>query len=104
KCGKLPEPAGTFCPALASRDPAKCNSDVLKAHPPGVALCEAYVTEDAKRCPAAMEPECSGLVKGFAGFRKQGLEGAQEVDPNIAAGATGREACKPLLTKFEKTC
>src|SRR5262249_43762057 len=37
KCGKLPEPAKTFCPALASRNPAKCSSDVLKAHPPGVA-------------------------------------------------------------------
>ncbi len=99
KCGSSPEPTRSFCTALATRDPAKCSGVPKDMR----TVCEAMATEDVKRCPAG-DADCKGLVNSFAVFRKQGLDGAEEVDPSLAAAATGRDACKPLLTKFEKAC
>jgi hypothetical protein len=100
KCGSLAEPTRKFCTALASGDPAKCSGF---SEPDSRKLCEAFTTEDVDRCPAD-SADCKELTTGFAAFRKQGLGGLQEIDAGLAAAAIGRDACKPLLAKFEKAC
>jgi hypothetical protein len=100
KCGSLAEPTRKFCTAVASRDAAKCSGF---PEPDSRKLCEAFTTEDVDRCPAE-SADCKELTSGFAAFRKQGLGGMQEIDAGLAAAAIGRDACKPLLAKFEKAC
>ena len=100
KCRGLGE-SSKLCTVLASRDPAKCSGFLPKGD--SRSFCEALATDDANRCPAD-SADCKSLVNGFAAFRKEGRAGAEEIYPGIAAASSGRDACKPILTKSEKSC
>jgi hypothetical protein len=103
-CEGLSKPDGAWgrdglCPALASGDPAKCNT---APQPEQRDACAALATDDPKRCPKGAT-DCTNMVGNLAALKKQGGEAA-EVDPTTAAVWKGKKACAPLAPALESVC
>ena len=89
-----------FCTALATGDATKCNGLPEAADRD---FCAALSTDDARRCPKE-STDCSDMVRSFAALKKEGLEGAQAIDPRLAAVRKGKQACAPLSADLEHVC
>jgi hypothetical protein len=100
KCEQLPGPLIDYCKAITKRDPAECKN-LSKAEERG--RCEAYATDDEKRCPAD-SVDCRKMTVAFAATKKDGIAGFAGSDSTIAAAVWGKDACKRYLTDLEQFC